>query len=212
MTLAKKSGLFSLLAFFLTLGIPEAAHAFQAQENSPTQAAPEQAPKTEEPQQNKPDAITEQPSVNPPSTDTPSSTPPAPLVKLPNKKTPSKTVAPKKLATKAATKKRPRRKSNNNKVVVKNGSTPDRSAQISTSDTDQHASQKLKDTNSLLGETTGNLQKISGKQLNPTQQDMVKQIKSYMQQSKDAVTAGDVQGANNLAVKAHLLSQELIKP
>ena len=95
--------------------------------------------------------------------------------------------------------------------MVRNGGTSDSQVHISSGTSDQQASQQLKNTNSLLGATTENLQKISGKQLNLGQQDMAKQIRNYMQQSKNAAVAGDMQGANNLAVKAHLLSEELVK-
>jgi len=124
-------------------------------------------------------------------------------------------VAPEKAPPKASTAKKPARKrphSKGSKVVVRNGGTADSAVQISSSNSDQQAPQQLKNTTSLLGATTENLHKISGKQLNPNQQDMIKQIHNYMQQSKTATAAGDVQGANNLAVKAHLLSQELVKP
>jgi hypothetical protein len=96
-------------------------------------------------------------------------------------------------------------------VVVRNGGTSETQGQIASGTTVQQAPQQLKETNSLLASTASNLQKISGKELNPNQQDMVKQIHDYMQQSKSAARAGDVQGANNLAFKAHLLSQELVK-
>ena len=97
-------------------------------------------------------------------------------------------------------------------VVVRNGGTSETQGQIASGTTVQQAPQQLKETNSLLSSTASNLQKLSGKELNPNQQDMVKQIRDYMQQSKSAARAGDVQGANNLAFKAHLLSQELVKP
>jgi len=61
----------------------------------------------------------------------------------------------------------------------------------------------------LLATSDANLKKISGRQLNASQQDTVKQIKSYMDQAKKAATGGDVQRAYNLAVKANLLSAEL---
>jgi hypothetical protein len=41
---------------------------------------------------------------------------------------------------------------------------------------------------------------------------MVNQIKEFMEQSKKAIAAGDVQRGRNLAVKAQLLSDELVKP
>jgi hypothetical protein len=41
---------------------------------------------------------------------------------------------------------------------------------------------------------------------------MVSQIKQFMEQSKTAADAGDLDRAHNLALKAHLLSDELLKP
>jgi len=71
------------------------------------------------------------------------------------------------------------------------------------------ASRQIESTNQLLAASDTNLKKISGRQLSASQQDTVKQIKSYMEQAKAAATDGDVQRAYNLAVKANLLSAEL---
>jgi hypothetical protein len=64
----------------------------------------------------------------------------------------------------------------------------------------------------LTTATEENLKKITGLQLSPSQQDMVNQIKQYIGQSKAAVAARDLDGAHNFARKAHLLSEELVKP
>jgi len=63
-----------------------------------------------------------------------------------------------------------------------------------------------------MAATEENLKKIEGRQLNPSQQEMVNQIKQFREQSKTAAAAGDLDRAHNLAVKAHLLSDELVKP
>lgn len=63
----------------------------------------------------------------------------------------------------------------------------------------------------MLGTTDANLKKISGRQLSPSQQDMVTQIRQFMDQSKHAVAAGDLERARTLAWKAQLLSEELLK-
>jgi hypothetical protein len=60
--------------------------------------------------------------------------------------------------------------------------------------------------------TEENLKKIAGRQLTPSQQEMVSQIKQFMAQSKTAVAAGDLERGHDLALKAHLLSDELVKP
>jgi hypothetical protein len=41
---------------------------------------------------------------------------------------------------------------------------------------------------------------------------MVNQIQQFIEQSKAAVATGDVERGHNLALKAHLLSAELMKP
>jgi hypothetical protein len=55
-----------------------------------------------------------------------------------------------------------------------------------------------------------NLEQTSGKQLNAAQQDLVGKIRSFLSQSRDASRDGDWARAQNLAQKAHLLSDELI--
>jgi hypothetical protein len=62
----------------------------------------------------------------------------------------------------------------------------------------------------LLASSDANLKKISGRPLNASQQDTVKQIKSYMEQANRAAKDGDLQRAHNLAVKANLLAAELV--
>jgi hypothetical protein len=63
-----------------------------------------------------------------------------------------------------------------------------------------------------MAATTENLKKLQGRQLPASQQDTVNQIKQFMEQSKTAVAAGDLERGNNLATKARLLSDELVKP
>jgi len=61
-----------------------------------------------------------------------------------------------------------------------------------------------------LASSDENLKKIAGRQLSTSQQDTVKQIKTYMEQANAANKDGDVQRAHNLAVKANLLSADLV--
>jgi hypothetical protein len=64
----------------------------------------------------------------------------------------------------------------------------------------------------MLESTEANLKKIAGRQLRQNQQDMVNQIHQFMDQSKTASDAGDLDRARTLAWKAQLLSEELVKP
>jgi len=94
-------------------------------------------------------------------------------------------------------------------TVVRNGGTDDSSLNLSPGVNPQQASRQVDSTNKLLATSDANLKKISGRQLTASQQDTVKQIKSYMDQAKKAAAGGDVQRGYNLAVKANLLSAEL---
>lgn len=67
-------------------------------------------------------------------------------------------------------------------------------------------------TEQLTAAIEENLKQIAGRQLTASQQDMVTQIKQFTDQSKSAIAAGDSERGHNLAEKAHLLSEELLKP
>ena len=94
---------------------------------------------------------------------------------------------------------------------MRNGSTSDPTVQIAPRVSQQQASQERQNVDHLLATTAGNLQKLSSRQLSATQQEVVKQIRMYMDQAKDATGAGDLQRAQNLASKARLLSDELVR-
>ena len=98
------------------------------------------------------------------------------------------------------------------KTVVRNGGTDDSSVNLAPGVTPQQASREADNTNKLLATSDANLKKIAGRELSPSQQDTVKQINSYMTQARDAEKDGDVQRAHNLAVKASLLSADLVGP
>lgn len=73
-------------------------------------------------------------------------------------------------------------------------------------------SQKRDATTQMLGTTENNLKKLSDQQLSESQQDSVRQIRQFMEQSKTALASGDSERARTLAWKAELLSEDLVKP
>jgi len=97
------------------------------------------------------------------------------------------------------------------KKVIRNGGSSEPKVQLTGGTAAEQASEKSS-TEQLRAATEENLKKAAGLQLNPSQREMVNQIREFMAQSKAAVAAGDLEGAHNLAVKAHLLSVELVKP
>ncbi|HVZ60610.1 MAG TPA: hypothetical protein VG892_07475 [Terriglobales bacterium] len=65
-------------------------------------------------------------------------------------------------------------------------------------------------TSQLLEATEHNLKALT-RNLSGDEQATVQHIRSYIQQARSATESGDVERAYNLALKAHLLSDELIK-
>jgi hypothetical protein len=153
----------------------------------------------------------------PPEQDKPEPSPASPQTPAPATQ-PENPKSEKKPATAATSKKHHRKPkpavptgSEPAKTVVPNGSTTDPNAQIAPSLTEAQASHQRQNTTQLLASTDANLKKLSDRQLTTSQQDTVKQIQAYMEQAKVADAAGELQRARNLAFKAHLLSDELVK-
>lgn len=99
-----------------------------------------------------------------------------------------------------------------NKKVVRHGSAIEPITQLTPGMTEEQAAHQLAVTNQLLTSTDASLQKLSGRTLTKEQQDTVAQIRKFQEQVKQADSAGDLQRAYKLAVKAHLLSDALAKP
>jgi hypothetical protein len=97
------------------------------------------------------------------------------------------------------------------KIIVNNGGAPDPTVQLSPGVNPEAASRQRQSTNLLLSTTESNLKATEGRELNPSQQDTVTQVREYMKQAKASADAGDLQRAHNLAFKAKLLSDELAK-
>ncbi len=96
------------------------------------------------------------------------------------------------------------------KVVVRNGGASERSLRLSGANDDTHDPHRGQSTDQLLQSTGRNLQQLSSRQLAPAEKEMVDQILRYSEQSRAAVAAGNVELGHNFALKAHLLSDELL--
>ena len=70
---------------------------------------------------------------------------------------------------------------------------------------------RQKENTAQIVDATENSLKNLSRQLNDEEKAMKSQIQSYLQQSRKATTDGDFERAYNLANKAHLLADALIK-
>ncbi len=98
------------------------------------------------------------------------------------------------------------------KTVVRQGGTSEPAIQLAGGAVGDQAAQQRDTANEMLGATELNLKKIAGTQLTASQQDMVNQIHQFIDQSKSAASAGDLERARTLAWKAQLLSEEVVGP
>jgi outer membrane biosynthesis protein TonB len=169
----------------------------QAQAPAISQSEPEAqppVPAASEPNRPQPEAT--QPEI------APAATAPAPKPKTKPRHAAKKTVPPP--AVEKPAEKQP------SKTVVTEGGTQPATPQLSASMPHDKAIHQKLNTNQLLEATDYNLKSIA-RALNTDEQAMLQHIRSYMQQSRDAAKDGDTERAYNLALKAHLLSDELIK-
>ena len=99
----------------------------------------------------------------------------------------------------------------NQKKIVQQGGITEQSIQLAGGSNDE-ATKKRGDANRLLATTQDNLKKLSGRQLSSAEESSVSQIVQFVRQSKDAADDGDLERAYTLALKAHLLSDDLVSP
>lgn len=97
-------------------------------------------------------------------------------------------------------------------VVVDQGSTKEPTIQLVGGPAGAQAANQRNTANEKLATTEANLKKTADWQLNANQQDMISQIRQFMEQSRKALQAGDSERASTLAGKAQQLSEELVKP
>jgi hypothetical protein len=96
--------------------------------------------------------------------------------------------------------------------VVKNGGSDEPVVELKGSTSAEQASYERFSTEQLTAATEENLKKVAGREPKAGEPETVSQIKQFMEQAKSAVSAGDLVRGRNLALKARLLSDELVKP
>jgi len=97
------------------------------------------------------------------------------------------------------------------KVIVTQGSTTEPSIELAGGASGAQASNERNTAIQMLETTEANLKKVESTPLDSNQQDMIKQVRQFMDQSKAATSSGDLDQARTLAWKAQLLSEELLK-
>jgi len=92
---------------------------------------------------------------------------------------------------------------------VKNGGSDQPTVQLKPPSDGQ---QQRSSTEQLNAATEDNLKKIEGRPLASAEQETLNQAKQFIEQSKAAISDGDLDRGHDLAQKARLLADELAKP
>lgn len=157
--------------------------------NTPAPVQPQPAP-----------AAPQTPTVTAPATST---TPQQPTETAPKPK-PKHTTHPAKRAPAE------QEKAANKKVVPAEGGADNTVADISVGMNRTEAAHEREITEKLLQSTEANLSGLN-RPLSSDEAAMAEEVRNYMAQARQAMNDGDLIRANNLAVKAHLLSDALVK-
>lgn len=97
------------------------------------------------------------------------------------------------------------------RIVVRRGGTSETGGQLEPGVPVSETDHQRQATEQILQSTDASLKNITRRKLTADQQDMVRQITLYMEQSRSANKEGDLGRARNLAVKAHQLSDALAR-
>jgi hypothetical protein len=97
------------------------------------------------------------------------------------------------------------------KVVIHQGGANEPTAQILPGITMEEANRQRESSEQLLAASESSLAKLADRPLSPRQQQMVVQIRQYVQGSRSALKESDTQRAHTLALKAYLLADDLVK-
>jgi outer membrane biosynthesis protein TonB len=95
-------------------------------------------------------------------------------------------------------------------VIQEGGAETESSGQINVGISHGDSAHQKQNTQQLIDSTETNLKGIR-RSLSTDEQGIVQQIRNYLTQSRSATDQGDIVRAHNLALKAHLLSDELVK-
>ena len=190
------SGLFGLTGCWFKRKPPVPPPAAQAPTTAPQPAPQEQPPATQPQEEQKPAETAETTPAKPKPK-------PKPKNHTAHKQAPPPAKPEEKPQQQATLKPPPR-------IVIQEGGTDDSAGQISTAIGHDEATHRRLTTAQLLESTETNLRNLK-RTLTADEQATVAQIRDYMEQSRTATAQQDLVRAHNLALKAHLLSDELVK-
>jgi hypothetical protein len=97
------------------------------------------------------------------------------------------------------------------KVVVREGGAKEPPAQIAPGLAPDESDRQRRDAEQWLSSADGQLKVLAGRQLGARQQEALGQVHNYLTGARSALKEGDMRRASTLALKAHLLAEDLVR-
>jgi hypothetical protein len=101
--------------------------------------------------------------------------------------------------------------SDQNKIVVPEGGAKEPPAQIAPGLAPDEAKRDRHEAEQWLTATDGQLKELSNRQLSEPRQEAVTQVRNYQLEARAALKENDLRRAHTLALKAHLLADDMVK-
>ncbi len=98
-----------------------------------------------------------------------------------------------------------------NKTVVPEGGAKEPPEQIAPGLAPEEREHERREAQQWLSATDGDLKILADRHLSPQRQDSVKQVRFYLADARSAMKEGDFKRAHTLALKAHLLTDDMVK-
>jgi hypothetical protein len=96
------------------------------------------------------------------------------------------------------------------KVVIHHGGATDPVSEIVPGITPEEANRQRESADELLAASDASLHQLGTRPLNPHQAEVIIQIRQYMDSARNALKESDPQRAHTLALKAYLLSDDMV--
>jgi hypothetical protein len=101
--------------------------------------------------------------------------------------------------------------SDQNKIVVPEGGAKEPPAQIAPGLAPEEAIRDRREAEQWLTATDGQLKELATRQLSEPRQEVVTQVRNYQIEARAALKENDLRRAHTLALKAHLLADDMVK-
>jgi len=98
-----------------------------------------------------------------------------------------------------------------NRKIVRNGGAADPEITFAPSITPEEASRETGETKQMLQAAEANLKIVLERQPDAGRRDVIAEVRNYLNQARQSLDSGDIERAHKLAVKASVLTNDMVR-